>query len=92
MQQTVIPVLESVEAAGFVAGSQLVYSAGETGRLRLWWATSGKEATEEQPARSETQSILDVIGSSSLPFLLCVLADQTLVLQSSKFWSFQKFR
>jgi len=77
-----IPVLEGVEATGFIADKPLVYSAGEAGRIRLWWTTTGQEATEEQPAGNEGQSVLDIIGRPRLPFLLSIHADQTLVLHS----------
>lgn len=77
-----IPVLEGVEATGFVAGKPLVYSAGEAGRIRLWWTTTGQEATEEQEAGNEGQSVLDVISRPQLPFLLSIHADQTLILHS----------
>lgn len=80
--KSTIPVLESVEATGFVPGQPLVYSAGEAGRIRLWWATTGQEATEEQETGTEGQSILDVIARPQLPFLFSIHADQTLMLHS----------
>jgi len=78
-----IPVLETVEATGFLDRDGMLYTAGERGRIRLWWTDTGKEATEEQPARNETQSILDVISHPSLRFLLSIHGDQTLVLHST---------
>jgi len=78
-----IPVLETVEATGFLDRDGMLYTAGERGRLRLWWTDTGKEATKEQPARNETQSILDVISHPSLLFLLSIHGDQTLVLHST---------
>ena len=78
-----IPVLETVEATGFLDRDGLLYTAGERGRIRLWWTDTGKEATEEQPARNETQSILDVISHPNLHFLLSIHADQTLMLHST---------
>jgi len=78
-----IPVLETVEATGFLDRDGMLYTAGERGRLRLWWTDTGKEATKEQPARNETQSILDVISHPSLRFLLSIHGDQTLVLHST---------
>jgi len=80
--KSTIPVLESVEATGFVAGKAIVYSAGERGRTRLWWTATGQEATEEQEAGNEGQSILDVIARPQLPFLFSIHADQTLMLHS----------
>jgi U3 small nucleolar RNA-associated protein 13 len=80
--RTTIPVLESVEATGFVPDQPLIYTAGENGRLRIWWTSSGQEATEEQQARNEGQSILDVISHPALDFILSIHADQTLILHS----------
>jgi U3 small nucleolar RNA-associated protein 13 len=80
--RTTIPVLESVEATGFVPDQPLLYTAGENGRLRLWWTTSGQEATEEQETQNEGQSILDVICHPALDFILSIHADQTLILHS----------
>ncbi|KAK5164090.1 U3 small nucleolar RNA-associated protein 13 [Saxophila tyrrhenica] len=80
--QSTIPVLESVEKAGFVVGSAYLYTGGETARLRIWNTQTGKEATEEQPAGSETEAILDVLHHPGLDFLLSVHADQTLLLHS----------
>jgi len=80
--QTTVPVLESVEATGFLNSGSLVYTGGETGRLRLWHVGTGREATQERIAGREGQGILDIICHPALPFLLSVHADQTLVLHS----------
>lgn len=78
-----IAVLEEVESAGFLRNGTVVYAGGETGRLRLWAVSSGRELTEEQPAGSETDRIVDVLHYESLPYLLSVQADQTLVVHST---------
>lgn len=75
-------ILESVEAAGFVVNGRYFYTGGETARLRIWSTDTGKEVTEEQEPGTEIESISDVQHHSSLPFLLTVHADQTLVLRS----------
>lgn len=75
------PVLETVESAGFVANGDFFYTGGENARIRVW-DVSGNERTEEQEAGVETEGILDVLHYPSLPFLLSVHADQTLVLHS----------
>ncbi len=80
--QSTIPVLESVERAGFVKGSAHFYTGGERARLRIWNTQSGKGITEEQPVGSETEAILDVLYHPGLAFLLSVHADQTLLLHS----------
>ncbi|MCJ1276255.1 U3 small nucleolar RNA-associated protein 13 [Puttea exsequens] len=79
----VIPVLEGVEAVGFVEGTMLLYTGGETGRLRIWNAETGREVTAEQPAGGEGDAIVHVLRSSSQGFLLSVHADQSLILHST---------
>lgn len=81
--KTTIPVLESVETAGFIAGKGALYTGGETGRLRIWWM-NGQEATEDQPARAEGQNITEVIFSQTLSCLMAVHADQNLILHSTE--------
>lgn len=78
--QSTIPVLESVESAGFVPYTPYFYTGGENARLRIWNTESGTEITEEQSSGVETEAILDVILSPGLQFLLSVHADQTLLL------------
>ncbi|GAB7349640.1 hypothetical protein MBLNU459_g0319t1 [Dothideomycetes sp. NU459] len=78
---TTTPVLETVESAGFVANGDFFYTGGENARIRVW-DISGNERTEDQDAGVETEAILDVLHHPSLPFLLSVHADQTLVLHS----------
>lgn len=82
--QSTIPVLETIERAGFVKGSTYFYTGGETARLRIWNTQSGKEVTEEQQAGIETEAILDVLYHPALDFLLSIHADQTLLLHSLK--------
>ncbi|EEP79932.1 conserved hypothetical protein [Uncinocarpus reesii 1704] len=79
--QRITPVLESVEAAGFVEGS-LCYTGGENGRLRIWDTSRGSEVTQDQEATSEQEGIVAVEYYSRLPFILTVHVDQTLKLHS----------
>ena len=76
-----VPVLESVESAGFVANGECFYTGGESARLRMW-DVSGRERTEEQEAGTETEAILDVCHYGNLPFVLSVHADQMLIMHS----------
>ncbi|PIA90682.1 putative U3 small nucleolar RNA-associated protein 13 [Cercospora beticola] len=81
-QASTIAVLETVEAAGFLEAGLLVYTGGETARLRIWNTDDGREVTEEQEEGAEIERIVDVQCSPDLPFLLTVHDDQTLILRS----------
>jgi U3 small nucleolar RNA-associated protein 13 len=78
----IIPVLESVEAAGFIADSVLCFTGGENGRLRIWDGNRGGEVTDEQEAGAEVDAIIATQYTPGLPFLMTVHADQTLRLHS----------
>ncbi|KAK5149233.1 hypothetical protein LTR04_007304, partial [Oleoguttula sp. CCFEE 6159] len=80
--RSTIPILESVESAGFLKDGQLIYTGGENGRLRLWQTKNGMEVTQEQQAGAETESIVEVLYLKSSPFLFSVHADQTFALHS----------
>ena len=80
--QSTIPVLETIESAGFVEGGSTFYTGGETARLRVWSTLSGSEITEEQTLGAESEAIADVLYHPGLPFLLSIRADQTLILHS----------
>lgn len=79
--KSTIPVLESVESAGFAQGS-FIYTGGENGVLRIWDVRSGQEVTEEQVALNEEQGIVQIIYYSGLPFIFSIHADQTFLLHS----------
>jgi U3 small nucleolar RNA-associated protein 13 len=78
----IIPVLESVEAAAFVADSGLCLVGGENGKLRVWDCNRGGEVTEEQEAAAEFEAIVAIQYTPGMPFALTVHADQTLRLHS----------
>ncbi|KAJ5501382.1 Small-subunit processome Utp13 [Penicillium expansum] len=78
----IIPVLESVEAAAFIADSGLCVIGGENGKLRVWDCNRGSEVTEEQEAGEEFESVVAIQYSPGLPFVLTVHADQTLRIHS----------
>ncbi|KAI9848731.1 MAG: U3 small nucleolar RNA-associated protein 13 [Sclerophora amabilis] len=77
-----IPVLEGVESAGFLSEGKIIYTGGENGRVRLWESENGREITQEQSVGTEGEGIVDIIYYKSLPFLLSVHGDQTLVQRS----------
>lgn len=81
-QLSTIAILEAVESAGFIESGRFFYTGGETSRLRIWSAETGAEVTQDQPLGVETEAIVDVLHHDSLPFLLSVRADQTLILHS----------
>ena len=79
----VIPVLEEVEAVGYLQEGKMIYTGGRTGRLRLWSTDSSEEITREQEAAGEGNGIVNIIRNETPEFLLSVHADQALVLHSS---------
>lgn len=79
----VIPILEGVEAVGFIAGASLLYTGGETGRLRIWDAETGRECTQEQETGGEGDAIVHILPNSTRDFLLSVHGDQSLILHST---------
>jgi U3 small nucleolar RNA-associated protein 13 len=76
----VVPCLELVEAAGFVADGNLTFSAGSNGCVRFWETDSGRELSPKQPAKSEEEGIVSAIHRPGLPFILTVQVDHTLAL------------
>ncbi|KAL8831981.1 MAG: hypothetical protein Q9191_000543 [Dirinaria sp. TL-2023a] len=79
----IIPVMESVEAVGFLKNGALAYSGGENGLLRIWDLQGAREVTKELEAGSDTDGIECIIAKENLGFLLCVHADQSLILHST---------
>lgn len=80
----IIPVLESVEAASFVADSGLCMIGGENGRLRVWDCDRGSEVTEEQEPAAEFESVVAIQYTPGMPFVMTVHADQTIRIHSLK--------
>ena len=78
----VIPVLEGVESVGILDHGKYIYTGGETGRVRIWEVESGREITQEQTTGGEGDEITHILHHLSLPFMICVHADQSLILHS----------
>ncbi|EAW10219.1 U3 snoRNA-associated protein UTP13 [Aspergillus clavatus NRRL 1] len=78
----IIPVLESVEAAAFVADSGLCMVAGENGKLRVWDCNRGGEVTSEQEPGPDFEAVVAIHYFPGMAFTLTVHADQTLKLHS----------
>jgi U3 small nucleolar RNA-associated protein 13 len=76
----IIPVLESVETAGYIAASPLIFMGGENGKLRIWNGNRGTEVTKDQEAGSELEAISASHYAPGMPFIVTVHADQTLRL------------
>ena len=81
--RTVIPVLETVESAGFVLDGKYCFSGGEQGILRIWNAETCREVTKTQkPGLVETDAIVGIEHSPNEQILLSVHQDQTLRVHS----------
>ncbi|KAL4775535.1 WD40-repeat-containing domain protein [Aspergillus nidulans var. acristatus] len=78
----IIPVLESAEAANFVAEGGLCLVGGEYGRLRVWDCNRGGEITGDQEAAPEFEAIIAIHYTPGMSFAMTVHADQTLRLHS----------
>jgi U3 small nucleolar RNA-associated protein 13 len=76
--QKTIPVLESVETAGFIEDGELAYAGGENGCLRIWNTRSGQEITTEQPSKSEGDGVIESLQIKAEHVIITVHVDQTL--------------
>lgn len=79
----VIPVLEGIEAVGFIEDASFIYTGGETGRLRIWNTKTGRELTQVQEAGGEGHAIVHILRNTRQDFLLSVHGDQSLILHST---------
>jgi len=79
----VVPILEEVEAAGFLDSGRLSYTGGVNGNIRLWQTENGREVTYSQSSRGEADAIVNAISCPGLSFILSVQADHTMTLHST---------
>lgn len=79
----VIPVLETIEAAGFLKQGANVFTGGENGRVRIWDIETSSEVTQEQEAGGDGDGIVLMLSNIHQGFLVSVHADQTMVLHST---------
>ncbi|KAH7408875.1 small nucleolar ribonucleoprotein-like protein complex subunit [Cadophora sp. MPI-SDFR-AT-0126] len=77
----VVPVLEEVEAAGFVEAGNMAYTGGINGNIRVWETSTGREVTAAQSPQGEADAIVAAISFKDR--ILSVQADHTLVLHST---------
>ena len=80
--QKIVPVLEGLEAVGFLGDQSTFYTGGESGRVRIWHFDSGREITQEQASGNEGDIIVDGLYHKGLRFILSVHADHSLILHS----------
>ena len=78
-----VPILESVEAVGFLEEGRFFYSGGGTGRLRIWDVGSGQEVTEGQEVQGEGDAIVHILKNGNQGFLVSVHADQSFTFHST---------
>ena len=79
----VVPILESVEAVGFLEEGRFFYSGGSTGRLRIWDVESGQEVTKGQEVQGEGDAIVHILENGNQGFLVSVHADQSFTFHST---------
>jgi U3 small nucleolar RNA-associated protein 13 len=79
----VVPVLEEVEAAGFIESGKLTYTGGINGNIRIWQSDNGREVTLPQSAGGEADAIVDAVSFQGFSFILSVQADHTMTLHST---------
>ncbi|KAI9729081.1 MAG: U3 small nucleolar RNA-associated protein 13 [Chrysothrix sp. TS-e1954] len=78
--KSTIPILETVETAGFLT-TDLAYTGGETGQLRLWNLRTAQEATHEHG--EEESEIVQALCHAQMPYVVTIHADQTLLFHST---------
>lgn len=78
----VVPVLEEVEAAGFIEAGKLTFTGGANGNIRVWQSDNGRELTRSQAPKGETDSIVSAITYPELPYIMTVQLDNTMILHS----------
>jgi len=78
----VVPVLEEVEAAGFIESGKLTYTGGANGNIRVWQSDNGRELTRAQAPQGETDAIVNAITFPDLPYIMTVQQDHTMIFHS----------
>jgi U3 small nucleolar RNA-associated protein 13 len=79
----VVPILEEVEAAGFLESGKFSFTGGANGNIRIWQTDNGREVTRPQPAKGEADAIVSAIAFGDLGFILSVQTDHTIVLHAT---------
>ncbi|RKF56590.1 putative U3 small nucleolar RNA-associated protein 13 [Golovinomyces cichoracearum] len=76
----VIPVLEEVECAGFLEMGEYTYTGGINGHIRIWRTDDGREVTQRQSAKAETDAIVKAMFCKD--FIFSVRSDHTMAVHS----------
>jgi len=76
----IVPSLEAIEVAGFLADGRLVFSGGAKGCVRIWESDTGREVTKEQVAKSEEEAIVGAVYNAERAMLLCVQMDHAMLV------------
>ncbi|CZS94115.1 related to UTP13-U3 snoRNP protein [Rhynchosporium agropyri] len=77
----VVPVLEEVEAAGFLEAGKMAYTGGVNGNIRVWESSTGREVTAAQSPQGEADAI--VAATTFKDRIVSVQTDHTLILHST---------
>ncbi|KAH6695966.1 small nucleolar ribonucleoprotein-like protein complex subunit [Leptodontidium sp. MPI-SDFR-AT-0119] len=77
----VVPVLEEVEAAGFLESGRMAYTGGVNGNIRVWESSTGREITAAQSPQGESDAI--VSATCFKDRILSIQSDHTLILHST---------
>ena len=80
--RTTISPLEEIESCGLLSGGSIIFTGGESGRIRLWRTSDGVEITQALESTKEHYEITDIIYNQSLSCLFVVQSDQTFSIYS----------
>ena len=80
--RTTISPFEEVESCGLLLDGSIIFSGGESGRIRLWRTYDGNELTQAPETPREHFGITDIIYNQSLSYLFVIQSDQTFSIYS----------
>ena len=81
-QLRMIPALEVLETAGFLADGRYCYTGGESGVIRIWSTSTGQEVTSQQSAGLDTDAIIACVDIPATSMIVSIHQDQTLRYRS----------
>ena len=77
----VLPVLESIEAVGFIADGRLVFCGGESGQIRLWDIERAQEITRRGSDAAQQNPYKAILHVPNLQTIICIREDYVLEYQ-----------
>lgn len=80
--RTTISPFEEIESCGLLLNGSIIFSGGESGRIRLWKTSDGVELTQAPNAAREHYGITDIVCNQNLSYLFVVQSDQTFSIYS----------